>query len=1099
MPYKDGIHRGFHDPRLDLSAPTGDRFTENVRHSNGTLHFHDALHRDSHHRAHHSHKPKNQWSSRPVPEYSLPRKSPAIQRLSLLHFGSRSGLATPASMSLPPTSDRPNESTRSTVSRPVINGTDFRTGINSHDSAFPQLLYHSDHTSTAPQRKAVNPKKNYKVLYVPELDKSLSSLEKKTTAKKTRFHGDGIHKVVDPRKANVAQYFQKPNKQSKKFPFKQIPRSRFIFDKDSIGPPPQNELVLWDLPLTISEVYLSNFLNGYGDPIKDMKFHNDPINAVPLGIATFKFHGNLEKAVRLAKGVIEKVKLDHTKIDGHALKIGLNDHRNEFLSLKIIIAQERLEAVRQKNSREEEEKQRARLRMEIASKKSEQANLQARDLADDAPKTIPKQADGPKYQPGTTTLSRKHNGKVVPGVFLPPDLNKYIKDRSYLLIYKKYVPTRPNMASSIKQKLENYNWTRVLADEEGYFIVFNSILECVRCFTNEDGSTLSEYRMHMELAVPPKFRPAADENYNTSTDVKKHTDVVNEAKNLLIKEFQSFLTKDIRERVIAPVILDLLSVEKYPELYNNLKVAEKQVAKPTSTLVGLNKLREEALQILAKQRAEQLLARSLPAFKKKGLPHYKKKLIPMQHALNFDGSSEDDENDDDDVSSRSMTPVSKRSRSPSASALDKSQINVKNGDESDVDRAMKKQKTALALNSMYSDFSNDEDVNDENEAVFNEDKMLVDETQPSASSKSDAQPMPSDQRYLPTSGKPSTVYPEQGTLTTHNLAWLKNIIKDDEDFKIANQIFADLNVAQSPIANVGYWAWKRMQANVIGQDTAINTSDPVDDRLECVGGSFKSEGYRKFPDTDKIQFIPHRRQLHKPIKTVQYDDDVEAQFSPPVLGAPNHAASMDQNNSGSSNNASTNGVATSNSTNPAPSHSSRVNRANNRRFAADITAQLGTETEVLSLNTLTKRKKQVSFARSAIHNWGLYALEPIQAREMIIEYVGESIRQQVAEHRERSYLKTGIGSSYLFRIDENTVVDATKKGGIARFINHCCDPSCTAKIIKVGNTKRIVIYALRDIDANEELTYDYKFERETNDEERIKCLCGAATCKGYLN
>ena len=34
------------------------------------------------------------------------------------------------------------------------------------------------------------------------------------------------------------------------------------------------------------------------------------------------------------------------------------------------------------------------------------------------------------------------------------------------------------------------------------------------------------------------------------------------------------------------------------------------------------------------------------------------------------------------------------------------------------------------------------------------------------------------------------------------------------------------------------------------------------------------------------------------------------------------------------------------------------------------------------------------------------------------------------------------------------------------------------KIIKVEGKKRIVIYALRDIEANEELTYDYKFERK---------------------
>jgi hypothetical protein len=39
------------------------------------------------------------------------------------------------------------------------------------------------------------------------------------------------------------------------------------------------------------------------------------------------------------------------------------------------------------------------------------------------------------------------------------------------------------------------------------------------------------------------------------------------------------------------------------------------------------------------------------------------------------------------------------------------------------------------------------------------------------------------------------------------------------------------------------------------------------------------------------------------------------------------------------------------------------------------------------------------------------------------------------------YEKLGIGSSYLFRIDDENVIDATKMGGLARFINHCCDVS----------------------------------------------------------
>ncbi|GMM42306.1 histone methyltransferase [Hanseniaspora uvarum] len=175
------------------------------------------------------------------------------------------------------------------------------------------------------------------------------------------------------------------------------------------------------------------------------------------------------------------------------------------------------------------------------------------------------------------------------------------------------------------------------------------------------------------------------------------------------------------------------------------------------------------------------------------------------------------------------------------------------------------------------------------------------------------------------------------------------------------------------------------------------------------------------------------------------------------------------------------------------------NNRNNRSNIRRLQSNLQDNTNDAINNLLSKRKKSVMFAKSSIHNWGLYTQEPILSNEMIIEYVGEVLRQSVSEKRERDYLNRGIGSSYLFRIDENTVIDATKIGGIARFINHSCDPNCTAKIIKVGKSKRIVIYALRDIMDNEELTYDYKFEREINESERVKCLCGAYNCKGYLN
>lgn len=98
---------------------------------------------------------------------------------------------------------------------------------------------------------------------------------------------------------------------------------------------------------------------------------------------------------------------------------------------------------------------------------------------------------------------------------------------------------------------------------------------------------------------------------------------------------------------------------------------------------------------------------------------------------------------------------------------------------------------------------------------------------------------------------------------------------------------------------------------------------------------------------------------------------------------------------------------------------------------------------VTSFVYLQFRKKQLKFAKSAIHDWGLFAMEPIAADEMVIEYVGQMVRPVVADLRERHYEATGIGSSYLFRIDVDTIIDATKCGNLARFINHSCNVSKT--------------------------------------------------------
>ena len=55
------------------------------------------------------------------------------------------------------------------------------------------------------------------------------------------------------------------------------------------------------------------------------------------------------------------------------------------------------------------------------------------------------------------------------------------------------------------------------------------------------------------------------------------------------------------------------------------------------------------------------------------------------------------------------------------------------------------------------------------------------------------------------------------------------------------------------------------------------------------------------------------------------------------------------------------------------------------------------------------------------------------------------VRGVVADLRERQY-EEEIGSCYLFRLDRTEIVDATKRGSMARFINHSCAPNAYAKV-----------------------------------------------------
>lgn len=135
--------------------------------------------------------------------------------------------------------------------------------------------------------------------------------------------------------------------------------------------------------------------------------------------------------------------------------------------------------------------------------------------------------------------------------------------------------------------------------------------------------------------------------------------------------------------------------------------------------------------------------------------------------------------------------------------------------------------------------------------------------------------------------------------------------------------------------------------------------------------------------------------------------------------------------------------------------------------------------------------------RSRIHGSGVYAVRPIRKGTRIVEYLGDRISHEEADAR---YSAKGQddGHTFLFVVDEDTVIDAGVGGNDARFINHSCAPNCDT-VIDGG---RIYIEALRGIDSGEELGYEYGLTWETTDDPgelaNYACRCGAPGCRGTM-
>lgn len=265
--------------------------------------------------------------------------------------------------------------------------------------------------------------------------------------------------------------------------------------------------------------------------------------------------------------------------------------------------------------------------------------------------------------------------------------------------------------------------------------------------------------------------------------------------------------------------------------------------------------------------------------------------------------------------------------------------------------------------------------------------------------------------------------------------WQK-IIQDEEDLEFLRQSLEDVPAAPVSSENLEEWARKKklLKAFYRGEYGVMYKSKIEGYYVPNSTGCARTEGVSKIPLSKKRQYLPQYAKAQRSREEAQ--NQAAANLAQTRLG-------------------------------PGPViTTARADRLAKRNSGRDFKAKMANEDDDKArFSQLYYRTKHLRLGRSAIHGWGLFSEAKVAANDMVIEFVGEVVSQKVSEKREKKYLESGLGSSYLFSLDNGFVVDGTKRGNMSRFINHSCTPNVASKIRDVDGSPRIFFFASRDIEA----------------------------------
>ncbi|KAH8414813.1 hypothetical protein KR215_005619 [Drosophila sulfurigaster] len=145
----------------------------------------------------------------------------------------------------------------------------------------------------------------------------------------------------------------------------------------------------------------------------------------------------------------------------------------------------------------------------------------------------------------------------------------------------------------------------------------------------------------------------------------------------------------------------------------------------------------------------------------------------------------------------------------------------------------------------------------------------------------------------------------------------------------------------------------------------------------------------------------------------------------------------------------------------------------------------------------TRTPLQIVECEEPAKGWGVRALANVPKGTFVASYTGEILTAPEADRR--------TDDSYYFDLDNGHCIDANYYGNVSRFFNHSCEPNILPVRVFYEHQDyrfpKIAFFACRDIDAGEEICYDYgdKFWRAEQRASGGGCRCLTASCKYALH